>query len=748
MTLSTTDALFTRTAKEMIRDLIAKAGLAKLHVAIRKFSGQNVDHLSFNSLSDRFSAIYRNRVWIQGRSAGSLSGYGSELENTETLRQRLPELLNSLEAQSLLDIGCGDFTWMKEIAFPHKYIGVDIVPELIETNNVTFRSEQRSFQALDATQDPLPQVDSILCREVLFHLSFTDIWRLIENIRGSGSLFLIATTDCETNYNADILSGDFRLLNLHKAPFFFPKPTLSILDNAVSPGRTLSAWKLTDLPEKREGWNRMAGFAYFPSLAVRRQQRTGSGRNLSAVPVVGDLPTNLTQPKQMRSLNPRMCDKTETPRHSLSDSGGEIALAYVGAVVPDEPQFHTAAFNPSGQMYQQELLLGLKRVGLPASLILSVLPIPAYPNGAKIWIRGGEAYLPEGMRLTFIPFINIFLFKQIAIGVATVLHLLFWRWRTRRAAFRIVYTYNLTVPPGLFTLFGARIIGAKAVVSLCDINVPGETAPSGWPWHLDYWLQRKLIPHFDGHVTAADAIAREFIPGRPYLRLEGGIRAEEPAKHLDRSIAKENLGAAFVVTATGTLNEANGVPILLKAFSLLEGEGYRLCMAGRGPLEELVREAATTDPRIEYLGFISSLEVLHVYQRSDVLVNMRVTGSMNTKYFFPGKMMEYLASGTPVITTCTGHTEEEFADFVFLLRDETPQGLAALIRQVANLDSGERRRVGGKAQQYIALNKTWDVQARKVARFIREVVLGIDVLPSDQACSSQNPVDSTRLRHL
>ena len=203
-----------------------------------------------------------------------------------------------------------------------------------------------------------------------------------------------------------------------------------------------------------------------------------------------------------------------------------------------------------------------------------------------------------------------------------------------------------------------------------------------------------------------------------------------------------------MITATGTLNEANGVPILLKAFSLLEGEGYRLCMAGRGPLEELVREAATTDSRIEYLGFISSLEVLHVYQRSDVLVNMRVTGSMNTKYFFPGKMMEYLASGTPVITTCTGHTEEEFADFVFLLRDETPQGLAALIRQVANLDSGERRRVGGKAQQYIALNKTWDVQARKVARFIREVVLGIDVLPSDQACSSQNPVDSTRLRHL
>jgi SAM-dependent methyltransferase len=252
VTLSTTDGHFTRTAKEMIRGLIAKTGLTRLHVAVRKFGGQNVEHLSFNSLSERFSAIYRNRVWINGRSAGSLSGYGSELENTETLRQRLPELLGSLETQSLLDIGCGDFTWMKEIAFPHKYIGVDIVPEVIETNNVMFRSEQRSFQALDATQDPLPQVDCILCREVLFHLSFRDIWRLIENIRASGSLFLLATTDGDTNYNADIFSGDFRMLNLRKAPFFFPTPMLSVPDDAVSPGRTLSAWKVTDLPERRE----------------------------------------------------------------------------------------------------------------------------------------------------------------------------------------------------------------------------------------------------------------------------------------------------------------------------------------------------------------------------------------------------------------------------------------------------------------------------------------------------------------
>jgi SAM-dependent methyltransferase len=240
-----------RTAKEMIRDLIAKAGLSRLHLSIRKLSGQNVDHLSRTSLSERFSAIYKNRVWLNGRTAGSLSGLGSDLESTESVRQGLAELLKSLDTRVLLDVGCGDFTWMKEVPFPLKYVGIDIVPDVIEADNALYRSEQRSFQVMDATLDPLPQADTILCREVLFHLSFQDIKRFVKNIRKYGSSFLIATNDNDLKYNADILSGDFRMLNLRRSPFFFPSPAQSIPDDGVLPHRTLSAWKVADLPDDR-----------------------------------------------------------------------------------------------------------------------------------------------------------------------------------------------------------------------------------------------------------------------------------------------------------------------------------------------------------------------------------------------------------------------------------------------------------------------------------------------------------------
>ena len=62
-----------------------------------------------------------------------------------------------------------------------------------------------------------------------------------------------------------------------------------------------------------------------------------------------------------------MADKTDMHRQRSPVSSGEVALAYIGSIVPDEPRFHNAAFNPSGQMYQRELLLGLKGAGMPAS---------------------------------------------------------------------------------------------------------------------------------------------------------------------------------------------------------------------------------------------------------------------------------------------------------------------------------------------------------------------------------------------
>jgi SAM-dependent methyltransferase len=237
-----------RTAKELIRHWIVKTGATRLLILARKARGQNVDHLLERSSAARFEAIYRNAAWRPPGSSGSLSGIGSEIENTASIRAQLPRILESLRTHRLLDVGCGDFTWMKELDLPCDYIGVDIVASVIETNRALYESPARKFYLLDATVDPLPDADTVICREMLFHLSFDDVSRFLANIKKSRAKYLIATNDTSTEMNSDIISGDFRLLNLLRRPFSFPPPMMSIDDDAIDPGRMLSVWRVDALP--------------------------------------------------------------------------------------------------------------------------------------------------------------------------------------------------------------------------------------------------------------------------------------------------------------------------------------------------------------------------------------------------------------------------------------------------------------------------------------------------------------------
>jgi SAM-dependent methyltransferase len=211
--------------------------------------GQDIGHLQAPDRARVFSYIYDRGLWRNGESHGSLSGVGSELQATDGLRSELSALLASLPARSILDVGCGDFTWMQHVdLFEMKYVGVDIVPTVMEANKKAFSSTSREFILLDAVTDRLPTCDVVLCREVLFHLSFADGQRLLENIRMSGALHVLLTSDTGTAFNADIKTGDFRILNLQKRPYRLPPPKAWIPDGAVSPTRGLALWRCEDLP--------------------------------------------------------------------------------------------------------------------------------------------------------------------------------------------------------------------------------------------------------------------------------------------------------------------------------------------------------------------------------------------------------------------------------------------------------------------------------------------------------------------
>ncbi|MEI8356602.1 MAG: methyltransferase domain-containing protein, partial [Deltaproteobacteria bacterium] len=175
------------------------------------------------------------------------SGSGSEVANTGKIRTELPRVIENLKVESLLDVGCGDWNWMRLVELPCEYIGVDIVPSVIARNVAEFGATGRSFYVLDAVEEPLPDCDAIFLREVVFHLSFLDARKLLRNILQSRARFLFATTDSDTTANTDIRSGDFRILNLNLTPFCFPDPFMDIPDDGVCQARRIGVWKIDEL---------------------------------------------------------------------------------------------------------------------------------------------------------------------------------------------------------------------------------------------------------------------------------------------------------------------------------------------------------------------------------------------------------------------------------------------------------------------------------------------------------------------
>lgn len=202
------------------------------------------------SRKSKFVHIYKNNLFGGGES---VSGPGSSLKQTQAARKELPVLIKEFGVKTIIDAPCGDFHWMKEVALDiDKYVGIDIVPEIIQSNQRKYGNERREFLAIDIVKETLPGGDLILCRDCFIHLSFRDIFSAVRNFCRSGSKYLLTTTFTGLKENMNIVSGRVRPVNLQKPPFNFPMPILLINEHCTEDecrfeDKSLGLWDIEEI---------------------------------------------------------------------------------------------------------------------------------------------------------------------------------------------------------------------------------------------------------------------------------------------------------------------------------------------------------------------------------------------------------------------------------------------------------------------------------------------------------------------
>ena len=198
-----------------------------------------------------FNSIYKENKWGDDES---VSGSGSRLENTENLRNCISLLLKHYNIKSIIDAPCGDMNWIKMINLDAiKYYGFDIVSGIIENNKTILQNNKNFyFETKDVINEKLPQVDLIICRDLIIHFPLIEIYNLLKNFVASGSKYLLITKFDTCEENKDIQFGNFSMRNLEKPPFNFDKPLLEIFDHEIEYLNKIVLYDLNDVKKNIE----------------------------------------------------------------------------------------------------------------------------------------------------------------------------------------------------------------------------------------------------------------------------------------------------------------------------------------------------------------------------------------------------------------------------------------------------------------------------------------------------------------
>jgi len=347
--------------------------------------------------------------------------------------------------------------------------------------------------------------------------------------------------------------------------------------------------------------------------------------------------------------------------------------------------------------------------------IMTALPI-SRSNTKKKWFSTDKEI--EGNALYhYLPFANLPALRYILIFFVGFFTCVNWSIKKRKKEKAIVCDIlNLTI--SMVALVASKLCGVKSVAIVTDI-----------PNHLDnYTMEEKsgtkylfsnlyrltcnfFMYRYDSYILLTEQMNEVVNPkNKPHIVIEGMVDSNMKAV----SNTLENKYKEKVVIYAGALRKNNGIKKLIEAFIKLDMDDARLWLFGSGEMEEEIRNYEKIDNRIKYFRVVPNQVVVEEELKATLLINPRPSDEEFTKYSFPSKNMEYMVSGTPILTTNLPGMPEEYKRYVYLIEDETVEGLTETLKRILSKSKEELHEKGEKAKKFVLEEKNNILQAKKI----------------------------------
>lgn len=373
---------------------------------------------------------------------------------------------------------------------------------------------------------------------------------------------------------------------------------------------------------------------------------------------------------------------------------------------------------------QWNLIDGLIEVDNLKLEILSAPFISTFPKDyLDIHYKGKKTYYKDIIDCNYISFNNIWGYRNISRK--NILKKSIKDYAKKRVENKVIIVYSPHTPFLQAAVF-AKKIDPSIHICLIVPDLP-QFMNLNEKRSLIYEKLKKIdINIFEKNLKLVDSfvlLTEQMryllsIEDRPYVIIEGvvnkeNISDENPIDHLQSTDSMN-------VVYTGTLNKKFGVVNLVKAFHNTTIQNVQLKICGRGDSEEIIREYASIDKRIIFLGQISNTEAVELQKKATILVNPRQNNEDFTKYSFPSKNMEYLLTGRPVIAYKLDGIPDEYEDYFYYVEGDSIDKLTKKIEEVLLIEENTRYENGIRARDFVLQEKNNVSASKKIIEMIQK----------------------------
>lgn len=201
--------------------------------------------------------------------------------------------------------------------------------------------------------------------------------------------------------------------------------------------------------------------------------------------------------------------------------------------------------------------------------------------------------------------------------------------------------------------------------------------------------------------------------------MEGIFNGGRPSSGRSNSPSPERL-----IIYAGGLSEAYGVDRLVNAIEGLSDPSIRLQTYGRGELVSWIDNLAVSSCHVGVNEFVPRAEVVRSYAGADLLVQPRPVGQRIARYSFPSKLLEYMGSGTPVLSTRLSGIPSEYEPFLYWIDDDSEDGIRDAILKVLAVPREERLGKAHLAAEFVYAQRSSEAQGARLRDFLNSIIVG------------------------